>query len=90
MADCGSLLCEMLGIHTCRNFLSRTVYEILIYSHYPTSVIPPFYPMPELQRGQHTLLANKTLLIHDTCYSLIPCRQWLNRFLSIPGGKNSG
>jgi len=74
MADCSSLLCEMLGSRTCRNFLSRTVYET-IYRHYPTSVIPLFYPTPELQREQHTLLVNKTLPNHDTCYSLILCRQ---------------
>ena len=68
------LLCEMLGSSTCRNFLSRTVYEILIYRHYSTCH-SPFYPTPELQRKQHTLLANKALLNHDTCYNLIPWKQ---------------
>jgi hypothetical protein len=90
MADCSSLLREMLGSRTYRNFLSHTVYEILIYRHYPTSVIPPFYHKPVLEREQQRLLANKTLLNHDTCYSLIPRRQWLSRFLSILSSKNSG
>jgi hypothetical protein len=75
MADYSSLMYETLGSRTYRNFQSRTVYEILIYRHYPTSVITPFYPTPELQREQHRLLANKTLFIHYMCYSLIPCKQ---------------
>jgi len=37
MADCSNLLCEMLGSSTCRNFLSRMVYEILTDSHYQQS-----------------------------------------------------
>jgi hypothetical protein len=44
MADCSNLLCEMLGSSTCRNFLSRTVYEILTDRHYPQSAFLRFSP----------------------------------------------
>ena len=33
MADCSSLLCKTPGSSTCRNFLSRAIYEILTDRH---------------------------------------------------------